>query len=575
MQPVLADSSGSKMLLLGSLTVALSLFLGTQLSLCQVVSGPEVKVPPSVLTSGLTPADTTRIADPKLNGGELQISFGLEPIGVQKSVVVEALQGASVVATIFAGNLTGSATPQVVTWDGRDGSNNFVDPGEYQIQVRLSNGLPPALLYPLTIVRLGITEIEAQPSLGSDEWQMVYFMKGTSYIFYTTPAIHEYLSVKDTGEVSDLDLNSGEPRTAAGLHTATAQPAMEGANYEDDRYNYPLCYLMGRQPVFEVTYGAQGTSSASGGAVSANFPVAGFEIRPQAQDGAGSWTTTATSISPGGTATFTGPALPANATRLERLVEWTWQYRAAGDVTWTDLPGSFTTQHRFYTLIGAPQWRTGASGTQYSGPWVEVADYVYTWKDQLGIAVVDQATVVEAIFKGFIGQHPSLTASIEGVIYDCYPMGGDGGATHYFQFSGTNMRLSKLLNNHALGVYVNCSDCSAAASAITAMMGVQNVKMLYLGTMNLKAIWGIGCPDYTLNLWGSGHGFSYHHIVTRFNGDPVCDACMALDVDGSPSTLPGTPGWNCDRPWTGTLGYDFLSSSNAVSRTVETLPYIN
>jgi len=530
---------------------------------------------PSVWVDSLSPGQTTRIADPKLNGGGVEIGFGLAPVGVSLQVVVELCQNDQPILTIFNGPLPGSVTPHVISWDGRDGSGNYVDPGDYQIRVRLGSGPPDQLLYPLSIVRLGITEIEAKPSLGNDEWQMVYFLKQGAYTFFATPAIHEYLSVREIGELSDLDLDDGQPRPAPVPHLATDEPQIEGSYYEDDQYNYPLCYLMGREPVFEVTYGQSATSS-SGGAVGVGYPVPGYEIRPRAQDGAGAWTSSATSITPGGVATFVGPALPSEATRLDRTVVWSWQYRQLGETAWTDLAGSFQTSHRFYTVIATPQFAAGASGTQYTGPWVEVADYVYLWKEALGIQVIDESSLVEALFRGFIGQQGTLTTAIEGVIYDAYPVGGDGGATHYYQFGTHNMRLSRLLDFHSRGVYVNCSDCAGATSPMSGMLGVLNVKMLRLGTMNLKAIWGIGCPDYTLNLWGSGsHGFSYHHIVTRTEGVTVCDACLALDVDGSPGTLPGVPGWNHDRPWVGTLGYDYLSSYNNVSRTVESMPRMN
>ena len=564
------DRTRSRVVILGWSLLSLAGLSAEQVSARQSLGTSQRPV-----SQDLTRVASTRIADPKLDGGGVLINFSLGPVGVIQPVVIEAIQAGTTVATIFVGPLTGSATPYSIPWDGKTGSGDFVDPGDYRIRVRLDNGTSDRLLYSLTIVRLGITEIEAQPSLGNDEWQMVYFMKQSNYSFYATPAIHEYLSVKGTGEVSDLDLDNGQPRPAANPHLGTAEPAMEGSNYEDDSYNYPLCYLMGRQPVFEVTFGQTGTS-ASGLAVNAGFPVAGYEIRALAQDGAGAWTSSTNSIAAGGTATFTGPALPNRALRHERQVVWSWQYRRIGEVTWAAVPGSFQTTHRFFTMIDAPQFLAGTSGTQYSGPWVEVAEFVNTWSDALSIQVVDETTMVEAIFQGFMGQQSSLATSIEGVIYDCYPMGGDGGATHYYQFGTNNIRLSRLLNGHALGVYVNCSDCSSSTAGITGMLGVSNVKMLRLGNMNLKAIWGIGCPDYTLSLWGGGsHRFSYHHIVTRSNGDTVCDACMRLDVDGSPSSLPGTPGWNCDRPWTGTLGYDYLSASNNVSRSVETLPKMN
>ena len=100
--------------------------------------------------------------------------------------------------------------------------------------------------------------------------------------------------------------------------------------------------------------------------------------------------------------------------------------------------------------------------------------------------------------------------------------------------------------------------------------------MLRLGYMNLRAIWGIGCPGYTLDLWGgtSSHAFGYHHIITRNGGTNVSDACMWLDEDGDPDTLPGTPGYNHDRYWGGATGYNTLSSTNNVTRTLDPLPEV-
>lgn len=515
-------------------------------------------------------AVASRIADPKLNGGGVAVQFRIATVGGNHQVVGEALSGPTVVATFFDGSLAAGGQ-QDLFWDGRDGGGAFVDPGDYSVRLRFASGSPHRVELPVTIVRLGITAITALPATGNDEWQMVYFRKNSSYSYYATPAIHEYLSIRESGEVSDLDLDDGSPRSAVPIHTATHQPAMEGTNYEDDRYNYPLCYLMGAAPRFMVTYGAGGTS-ASGSPVSAGYPVAGFDIRPRARDEVGDWTTADTAITPGGIAILQAPPLAAEFVRTDRSVDWSWQFRPAAGGNWVDIPGDFSTDHRFFTTVGVPQFASGASGTQYTGPWVEVADYAYQWSTALGIQVTDEASMNEALFKGFIGQQGSLSTAIEDVIYDCYPMGGDGGASHYYVWSSKTIRLSRLLNAHANGRYVNCSDCAGATSTMAAMMGVQNIQMVYLGNMSLKAIWGIGCPDYTLNLWGGSHGFSYHHIVTRFAGDYVSDACMALDEDGSPGSLPGTPGWSADRIWTGTFGYNALSSYNNTSKTLQPLP---
>src|SRR5262249_14228691 len=104
--------------------------------------------------------------------------------------------------------------------------------------------------------------------------------------------------------------------------------------------------------------------------------------------------------------------------------------------------------------------------------------------------------------------------------------------------------------------------------------GVQDEHMLRLGHMDLRAIWGIGTPGYTVDLWGNGHSeFSYHHIITRDGGDVVSDSCLWVDEDGDPDHLPGTPGFNADRPWNDNgKGYEELAAKGNVTKSVDPLP---
>ncbi len=528
----------------------------------------------------LDPDHCPRVVDPKLANGEAPVSFFLSPPDTTFRVTVLVTQGAApqplrFVRLLYHGDMTGSVAPISLSWDGRDFRGRYVSPGDYDVRITAESSGTETLVYPVSIVRLGITEIEAQPDLGQDEWQMVYFRKPGTYGFYATPATGEYVNRAGDGEISDLDLDDGDPRPPVPLHTTTDEPVMDGSVYETDAHNYPLCYLMGASPRFLVTMGSSATSSG-GTVASPGYPVPGFELRGLAEDGAGTWTSQADDIVPGGQYTYTGPSLPTEATRVDRVVRWTWQYRATGETEWWEIPGELVTGHRFYTNVGAPFWAAGASGTQYAGPWVEVSEYLHTFSEALAIDTYDEADVTEALVKGFFGQNGPLSTAIEDIVYDTYAMGGDGGANHYYIWGGNRTRLTRLLNNHALGRYVNCSDVASLSSVMLGMLGVQDVQMVYLGEMWLRAIWGIGCPDYTLDLWAghASHGFGYHHIVTRDGADHVSDACMWVDEDGSPDTLPGVPGFNCDRPWDGAWGYNALSSSNNVSKNLDPLPRI-
>lgn len=508
----------------------------------------------------------TRVADPKLVGGEVRASFALPRPRPGVSASAEVRQGGVRVASVWSGTLSG-VTPMEVAWDGRDESGQRCATGTYQLRVRADGFLP--LEASFTLVRLGVTEIEAQDSpAGDDEFQMVYFLKESAYAFYATPAIHEYARLAPPGEVSALDQDDGEPRAALAVHANTAEPVLEDGDYATVAHNYPLAYVMGASPRLELTFGADATS-AQGTPMDVGHPLAGCELRVRCDQGvvAGS-----DAVLPGGTALVDLAPLPGEVGRHELELTLRFEARFTGDTEWSEIPGLVSIPLRVYTLLSTPRFKSGASGTQYAGPWVEVADHVSNWKNTLGLVCNDQQSLTEVFVKGFFGQNGGIPTAIEGVVYDAFPLGGDGGATHYFTFTTGNMTLSRLFNGHALGRFVNCTDNMGATTTMLAMMGAANMRPVRLGNMDLRALWGIGSPGYTLDLWGGSHSFSYHHIVTDDNALTVSDTCMQLDEDGNPLALPGTPGWNVRRLWLGPGGYRDLAANNNVSKSLEPLP---
>ena len=536
------------------------------------IAGGQGQNPEAVLQADFCP----QVADPKLPNGEIPISFFLAPSDEPYQLALYVKKDTEIIRELFDGLQYGSKEAITYFWDGKDDKGNYVEPGRYRIHILAAEGDQVyKLSYRINLVRFGICAITAQASDGKNEWQMVYFLKGDKYRFYATPATHEYLNIARKNEISRLDLDDGTPRPPPALHTDTATPVLFNSAYDSKCYNYPICYLVGANPRFKVTMGKDCTSR-EGESVSCGYPLPGVEICGFAQDDAGLWKSEAIDIQPGFSYIYDGPALPGKATRTDRSLTWFWQYREAGTSEWFDVPGALQTHHRFYTIVGPPHWAAGASGTQYSGPWVEAAEYLYTFSEALSIDTSDEAGVVKAFVRGYFGQEGPLATAIEGVIYDTYTMGGDGGASHYYEWGQNRTQLSRLLNNHALGVYVNCSDVASTASVMLGMLGVQKMQMVFLGYMELRAIWGIGCPDYTLNLWGGSydHAFGYHHIMTRNAGTRVSDACMWVDEDGDPDHLPGTPGYNCDRKWGGAEGYNALSSRNNVEKSLDILPFI-
>src|SRR5262245_23041418 len=103
---------------------------------------------------------TTRIADPKLSGAAVQFSFRLLPDYYTCDAVVEVLQGSVVVDELWSGSVQGG-DPVDVVWDGKDSAAHYVNTGDYSIRVRGTGPCPPPLESPVSIVRLGITEIAA------------------------------------------------------------------------------------------------------------------------------------------------------------------------------------------------------------------------------------------------------------------------------------------------------------------------------------------------------------------------------------------------------------------------------
>ena len=512
----------------------------------------------------------TEVADPKLDGGHAELSIrlasGLAPVDTRISVWSQG----SPVDEVWTGLLS-STTAQEITWDGLDASGQRCPTGSYEFRAQAIGVTPSTSGF--EVVRLGVCELEANDSpAGDDEFQMVYFRKG-GYSLYATPAIHEYVNLAPPGEVSDLDLDDGSPRPTVAVHEKTHKPKLDAnGDYEQYNYNYPLAYVMGSSPRLELTFGDEGTT-AQGDAMPAGYPVAGLDIRALVSDGSVEVATDP--IGAGDKVLVDLSPLPGEVGRTDLELTVRWEFAEAGTDTWSPVPGAQALPLRFYTLLGPPQWKDGASGTAYAGPWVEVAQYVADWKQALALPTHDAASLTEVFVKGFFGQTGGIPEAIEGVVYDCYPMGGDGGATHYFNWGTWDMGLSQLLWGHDNGKFVNCTDNMGAATTMLSMMGVENMRSIRLGSMSLNAIWGIGTPDYTTNLWGGGsHGFSYHHIISTTEGVTVSDTCMQLDEDGTPGSTPGFPGWNHQRVWKGTSGYNQLSCTNKPGRQTEPLPGI-
>ncbi|MDP6741068.1 MAG: hypothetical protein QF404_13760, partial [Planctomycetota bacterium] len=101
----------------------------------------------------------TRVADPKLPGGAARFGLHVEGTHLPVMASMEILQAGVVVARPWTGSLTDNSV-RLIAWDGLDDLGNRCSTGSYT--VRISTPGQPALDLPLDIVRLGVSEIEAQ-----------------------------------------------------------------------------------------------------------------------------------------------------------------------------------------------------------------------------------------------------------------------------------------------------------------------------------------------------------------------------------------------------------------------------
>lgn len=519
----------------------------------------------------------TRVVDPKLPGGTAAFHVGLSPRGATARASVVVWRGTTPLRVLARELPLSGKRNARIEWDGRDRAGRHVGPGTYRVVVALP-GAGRDLGFPVHVVRLGFREIAARAPAAADEWQMVYFRNGSGYAFTATPALHEYRNAQGPGERAELDHDDGRPRAPVPLHTDTRRPALAGTAIATAAYNYPLAFRSRSRPRLSARLGAN-CIDENGAVAAAGYPIPGVQLRCAVRDGDGvAWTRVdPAELAPGTPVEFEGPRLPSGVTRTD--VELTWRFEWTDDrgANWREVPGALVTAHRFYTQPSAPVFAAGASGTQYAGPWVDVVDRIAAWGAALGSDTTDEQGVLATVILGFGGQVGALATAIENVRYDCYPLGGNGGASHYYLgFPPANVvQLSRLLDDAGNGPFVNCSDCASSTAVMAAMAGVRDLRLMRLGSMNLNAIRGIGAPDYTVHLWGPQywHRFSYHHTVTRDGGVHVYDACLWVDDDANPAALPGTPGHNVARPWDqDPYAYRTRLATNAVGFSLDPLP---
>jgi hypothetical protein len=209
--------------------------------------------------------------------------------------------------------------------------------------------------------------------------------------------------------------------------------------------------------------------------------------------------------------------------------EWHWEYRLAPRSRWNEFAIS---RHRIYFLLDLPTapWRQSpseAANTQL--PWTDILDYACRWAEGASSPREVAAAITRKVY--------ALGSNL--IKYDC----PGGGSSHYsmFDFDATAF-LDRLKGGFGNGLYVNCSDCATIVSTFANAVGANLWQSRMGWNFALNEILAIGASKWQTPCgWSS---FNYHEVAwtnSCIGRDDVFDACLELDGDEDPTTLPHAP----------------------------------
>ncbi|MHC4599700.1 MAG: hypothetical protein ACYS47_11905 [Planctomycetota bacterium] len=500
-----------------------------------------------------TPA---KVYDPKLPGaGALNVTYRIDPAGVSPTATVQIVDAVSSVEVrrLVNGQVVAGGTDLAAPWDGRDNGGRFVDTGDYKAVVTASIlGLPVAPAeVTLHVVRLGVTGIQFQDNgAGNEEYPMMYHIRNTSkYTYYAIPDNRaEWALGANLGEVADLDVNSGLPRTAPAVWANLNSPPQDGsdpAGVEDDTYNLPACYKRGALPRIRVSLGAGSVSHVTPGAArGCNYPVTGLPIRIVSSGATPVAAGSNEGVSPGNAIDFTAnTALPFEVKK--NSVNFTFAFEYQDGAAWVPIPGAVQTAHTAYTIFDAPALTTSPSPSPPYLPWVRVVDIVCGWVNGPATANGICSTVTNQVNVFF------------GLQYDT-----SIGACHYTtgQLNGHVMQMSDFIEDWDQSTFttVNCSDCACLTATFANTVGV-NHRYLILGWSTGSIPLHYQIPIGRTWMVPFSGAFSYHAVATRDGALTISDACCTLDNDGNPANPPHIALLPVELPY---ATYNALLSSN-------------
>jgi len=476
--------------------------------------------------------ETLAAADPKLVGFESwPIVFTVDPKGYTSLTCrVEIARGDTAIAAVDGTLVDGACT---AVWDGRDAEGGWVAPGQATATAFLFEGggdggdpLAQAETV-LEVVRLGFGQIQMA---GVESTQRVALLWGETdgeaegYYEVTVDDAPWRIGpdASEDAAAVDLDLADGTPRTLPLPWTDLKSPPLDDASsdgVEHDSFNYPTAWVAGADIAFSATMSASAAGMEGGGG-----PV---DVEIRVVPPAGTEVVGADAFSHGAVAVVQTTASPVPAVGSYEI-DLVWGFEArrpAGE--WAPIPGSVTTTHRLYGVVGQPQLGS-YTGIQYRA-WIEVVDAVAGW---VGGATADPVEVASDITQG-IFETTDLT-------YDTQY--GACTYTEYLWGNWTNGTFDIVgFQRRDKGDIVNCSDCAGILSTYANMVGVDFTYHIlqngYSG-FDLNYIMAIGFTVFDETPFDDGGGGFNYHAVTGPSDGTIYDATLKLDGDGTPTAAP-------------------------------------
>ena len=379
----------------------------------------------------------------------------------------------------------------------------------------------------LEIVRLGIDRIElASGAIGKRIDLLWAEMDGMAEGYFLAERDQSPWSLdRDAAEPAaavDLELADGSPRPLPAPWDDLKSPPLDVVSpdgAEHDTYAMPTAWVAGSGVDVSARFSSDVAGTPGGGA-----PVES-EVRVVAP--AGTRLVGSGAFAPGGTVVVRAETSPVpSVQRVDWSLEWRFETRR-GSGAWVPVPGSLSTVHRLYGVVGVPTFRS--DGVPHRA-WVEVLDLVTGW---VAGASPDPRRSPPDRQRRVRRPRPALRRRVRRQ------------RVH---------RVSRRLNDGVFrivafqrrddGSVINCSDAASIVSSYANMVGIDLryhiIQHATEGGFDLNYIRPIGFTAFDETPFRSGGGsFSYHAITGPPDGT-VYDATLALDGDGDPGAPPHT-----------------------------------